>query len=141
MNPNRLTERAREALVAAQDLAQERNSGQVEPEHLLYALLGQADGVAPQMLRALGLDPAAVLQDVDQALQQLPKVYGGQLSLSQRLSKALARADEEAKSLHDDYISTEHLLLALAEQTDGPGGKLLARLGVTREKALSALTR
>jgi len=140
MNPNRLTERAREALVAAQDLAQERNSGQVEPEHLLYALLGQADGVAPQILRALGLDPTSVLSDLDQELERLPKVYGGQLSLSQRLSKALSRADEEAKTLHDDYISTEHLLLALAEQADSPAGRLLKRLGITREKALSALT-
>jgi len=140
MNPNRLTERAREALVSAQDIAQERNSGQVEPEHLLYALVGQADGVAPQILRALGLDPSSVLSAVDEGLERLPKVYGGQLNLSQRLSKVLSRADEEAKTLHDDYISTEHLLLALSEQSDSPAGKLLSRLGVTREKALSALT-
>ena len=140
MNPNRLTERAREALVSAQDLAQARNSGQVEPEHLLYALVSQDDGVAPQILRALAIDPSATLRDVEQALEQLPKVYGGQLALSQRLSRALARADEEAKNLHDDYVSTEHLLLAIAEQTDGPAGKLLARLAVTREKVLSALT-
>jgi ATP-dependent Clp protease ATP-binding subunit ClpB len=140
MNPNRLTERARDALIAAQELAQERNSSQVEPEHLLYALLEQADGVAPQIVRALGKDPAALLAEVNQEMDRLPRVYGSQLSLSQRLSATLAKADELTKQLHDDYISTEHLLLAIVDQGDSPAGRLLARNGITREKVLSALT-
>ena len=138
MNPNRLTERARDALIAAQELAQERNSSQVEPEHLLYALLDQADGVAPQIVRAMGKDPAALLTQVEQELDRLPKVYGSQLSLSQRLNRVLSAADEAAKTLHDDYISTEHMLLALCDQRDGAAGRLLERSGVTREQVLAA---
>jgi ATP-dependent Clp protease ATP-binding subunit ClpB len=140
MNPNRLTERARDALVAAQELAEQRNSSQVEPEHLLYALLDQADGVAPQIVRALGQDPTALAAELEQEMERLPKVYGGQLSLSQRLSRVLTAADAEAKQLHDDYISTEHLFLALVEQRDAPAGRLLARHGITREQVLAALT-
>jgi ATP-dependent Clp protease ATP-binding subunit ClpB len=140
MNPNRMTERARDALIAAQELAEQRNGSQVEPEHLLYALLDQSDGVPPQIARALGKDPTAMLAEVEQDLNRLPKVYGSQLSLSQRLSKALSAADAEAKRLHDDYISTEHLLLALSEQTDGPAGRLLVRNGLAHENVLSALT-
>jgi ATP-dependent Clp protease ATP-binding subunit ClpB len=140
MNPNRLTERARDALIAAQELAQERNSSQVEPEHLLYALLDQSDGVAPQIVRALGRDPSALLTETGRELDRLPRVYGGQLSLSQRLSATMSKADEQTKQLHDDYISTEHLLLAIAEQADSPAGRLLARNGITRENVLSALT-
>jgi len=72
MNPNRLTERARDALIAAQELAQERNSSQVEPEHLLYALFDQSDGVAPQIARALGRDAAALLSEIEQEIGRLP---------------------------------------------------------------------
>lgn len=140
MNPNRLTEKARDALIAAQDLAQTRNSSQVEPEHLLFALLDQADGVAPQIVRGLGKDPVALLTQVEQELDRLPNVYGGQLSLSQRLNRVMTSADSEAKTLHDDYISTEHLLLALCEQRDGAAGKLLERNGITHENVLTALT-
>jgi len=141
MNANRLTERAREALIAAQELGEQRNSSQVEPEHLLYALLDQADGVVPQIVRALGKNPTELLTDVDRELERLPKVYGGQLSLSQRLSRLFSAADGEAKRLKDDYISTEHLLLAMAEQGNSPAGQLLARTGITHEQVLSALTR
>jgi ATP-dependent Clp protease ATP-binding subunit ClpB len=140
MNPNRLTERARDALIAAQQLAQDRSNSQVEPEHLLFALLDQDDGVAPQIVRSLGKDPSALLTQLDQELERLPKVYGGQISLSQRLNRVMTAADEAAKQLHDDYISTEHLLLALSEQRDGPAGSLLAQNGITREQVLSALT-
>jgi ATP-dependent Clp protease ATP-binding subunit ClpB len=140
MNPNRLTERARDALIAAQQIAQDRSSSQVEPEHLLYALLDQDDGVAPQIVRALGKDPFGLLTQVEQELDRLPKVYGGQLALSQRLNRVLAAADESAKQLHDDYISTEHLLLALSEQRDGAAGRVLAENGITREQVLAALT-
>jgi ATP-dependent Clp protease ATP-binding subunit ClpB len=141
MNPNRLTERARDALIAAQELAQERSSSQVEPEHLLFALLDQAEGVPPQIVRALGKDPTALLSQVEQELDRLPKVYGGQLSLSQRLSRVLSAADGEAKTLHDDYVSTEHMLLALCDHREGPAGRLLERNAVTREQVLAALTK
>src|SRR5487761_1066126 len=141
MNPNRVTERAREARIAAQELAQEQNSSQVESEHLFCALLDQADGVVPQIVRALGKEPGAVREEAGRELERLPKVYGGQLTFSPRLNRILSAADENAKRLHDDYISTEHLLLALADQTVAPDSRILARNGISHEQVLSALTK
>src|SRR5579885_1365869 len=141
VNPNRLTERARDALIEAQSLAEAGNSSEVAPEHLLATLLDQEGGVVPELLRKLQLDPRAVRAAVQQELERRPKVYGGaQLSLSPALGRVLTAADAEAKQLKDDYISTEHLLLALVESRDTDAGKLLARLGLTKERVLQALT-
>ncbi len=141
VNPNRLTERARDALIEAQSLAEAGNSSEVTPEHLLATLLDQEGGVVPELLRKLQLDPRAVRATVQQELERRPKVYGGaQLSLSPALGRVLTAADGEAKQLKDDYISTEHLLLALVESRDTDAGKLLARLGLTKERVLQALT-
>jgi ATP-dependent Clp protease ATP-binding subunit ClpB len=141
VNPNRLTERARDALIEAQSLAEAGNSSEVTPEHLLATLLDQEGGVVPELLKKLQLDPRAVRAAVQQELERRPKVYGGaQLSLSSALGRVLTAADAEAKQLKDDYISTEHLLLALVEARDTDAGKLLARLGLNKERVLQALT-
>src|SRR5581483_8676308 len=144
VNPNRLTERARDALIEAQSLAEAGNSSEVTPEHLLATLLDQEGGVVPELVKKLQLDPRAVRAAVQQELERRPKVYGGaQLSLSPALGRVLTSADAEAKQLKDDYISTEHLLLALLDSSsarDTDAGKLLTRLGLTKERVLQALT-
>ena len=141
MNANRLTEKAREAVVEAQSLAEARNHNEVASEHLLATLLDQEGGVVPEVLRKLQLDPRRLRTDLDAELDRRPRVYGGtQVSLSQELSRIFAGADQEAKRLKDDFISTEHLLLALLDAGDSAAGKLLARNGLTRERVLQALT-
>src|SRR5439155_12168887 len=114
MDPNRLTEKARAALVAAQELADAQQHSQVEPEHLLVTLLEQEGGIVPELVRQLGADAAALAREARRDIGAMPKVHGAtQLYLSTRLSRVLSAADDEAKRLKDEYVSTEHLLLAL----------------------------
>src|SRR5512135_257909 len=112
MNLNKLTEKAQEAVLAAQDLAQNMNHNQVDVEHLLFALLDQQDGVVPQILTKLGADPTLAKQAVRGELDRMPKVYGQgqQLYLTQRMQHVFDVAQAEADRLKDEYISTEHLL-------------------------------
>src|SRR5690349_18747714 len=116
VNINRLTEKAREALIGAQELAEQENHNEVAPEHLLAALLQQDGGVVPELVRKLEIDPRRLLAELQQELERRPKVYGGaQVSLSHELARVMSAADSEAKQLKDDFISTEHLLLALVD--------------------------
>jgi ATP-dependent Clp protease ATP-binding subunit ClpB len=141
MDMNRLTEKAQEALVQAQGLAAEYNHGQIDGEHLLVALLRQSDGVVPQIVQGLGLQPATLVQQVQAELTRRPKVYGGtaQAGMSRELSRTLDRAEALAREMHDDYISTEHLLVALSEDGSGSVARLLQGVGVTRDAILRAL--
>ncbi|MGH2588909.1 MAG: ATP-dependent Clp protease ATP-binding subunit, partial [Dehalococcoidia bacterium] len=140
MNPNRMTEKAREAIFAAQELAESHNHQQVDAEHLLLALLDQEGGLTPELLRRMGVDPADLRARAVAGLERVPKVYGGgQLYMAQNLNRVLRTADDEAKRLKDEYISTEHLLLGLVE-SDGAAGRDLREAGVTKEKLLQALT-
>jgi len=141
LNMNRLTEKAQEAIVASQRLAEERRNTQLEPEHLLQALVGQEGGVVPAVLEKLGVQPAALLQQLEPALNGLAAAAGPvQVYLSARFKRALDSAQGEAERLKDDYLSTEHLLLALADdQEKGPAGQLLRGAGVTRDRVYQAL--
>src|SRR3954454_4484205 len=116
-NINRLTEKSQEALVTAQQLAESLNHSQVEPEHLLAALLRQPEGIVPQVLQCAGVQPQALLQAVQVELDRLPKVTGSssEVGMSSRLRQVLTRSYDEAQQFHDDYVSTEHLLLALLQ--------------------------
>ena len=115
---NRLTNRAQEAVLAAQQLAEKENHSQIEVEHLMYALLDQQDGVVPQILSKLGVAPSAVQAQLKAALDKLPKVYGaGKVYLSPRLDRLFSLAQEEAERLRDEYLSTEHFLLASTESS------------------------
>lgn len=135
MNINRLTERAQEATVAAQRLAEEQSHNQIEVEHLLYALLGQPEGLVCQILRRLQVDPEQAKQQVAGELARLPKVYGGQVYVSSRLKRVFDLAEQEASRLKDEFVSTEHLLLAIADEGDkGAGSRVLRSLGVTRSR-------
>jgi ATP-dependent Clp protease ATP-binding subunit ClpB len=139
MRIEQFTLKAQEALQAGQTLARRMGSPEVEPEHLGKALLTQEQGVAEALLRRIGADPGLVQSRVDEALEQLPKIQGGAgASLSQRLLRDLDKAEDEAKKLKDEYVSSEHLLLALA-QDKGAIGEALKSSGISRDRILTVL--
>src|SRR5258708_325576 len=141
MRLDKFTIKAQEAIQTAQSRAEKLAQREVRREHVLATLLDQPEGIIPPLLQKLGTDPRAVRAELQQALDRLPKVQGagGSLYLSSRLSKALDRAQEEAQRLKDDYVSTEHLLMALAAEGEGTAGRLLRTAGVTEERLLKAL--
>ena len=141
MTLNRLTEKAQEAVGAAQQAAEQAGHPQVEPEHVLAALVGQPGGIAPDVLRKLGLDPREVAVAVQAALGGMPRTQGGASPVaSPRLRQVLTAAQDEATQMKDEFVSTEHLLLAIAaEGGRAASSRLLQTRGVTRERLLEAL--
>ena len=141
LDPNKLTRKTQEAIGASQGLARERNHSQVTPEHLLAALVGQAEGVVLPVLERVGVAPKAVKDAVDAALAKQPQVYGATAQapqVSQDAYRLLEAADAERADLGDDYLSTEHVLLAMTKVAGGVGD-LLRNLGVTTDAVLDAL--
>ena len=137
---NKYTQKAQEAILASQTLATEYNHAQIEPEHLLLALLQQSDGVVPQVVDKLGVRPPLLIRELEALLVNRPKVYGGaQVGLSRAVSDIFIRAEREAGQMRDDYVSTEHLFLALSTDTRSPAGQLLARYNITHDAILRAL--
>src|ERR671935_2267955 len=142
MNLQKYTEKAQEAVLNARQIAEEANNSQIEPAHLLLALVEQPEGVVPQVLSRLGVDNGAVAQAMRAEIDKLPKVYGagGQVYLSGALNDVARRAESTAASIKDEYVSTEHLLLALADDADkSQAARTLRDMGVTRDKILSVL--
>jgi ATP-dependent Clp protease ATP-binding subunit ClpB len=136
---DKFTLKSQEAVQAAQDIAGKHHHQQMEPEHLLLALLDQQEGVVVPILKKLGADPGRVKGDIEEALSRLPKVEGlVQTYLSPRLNKLFERADQEAERLKDEYISTEHLLIAAADG-EGVVREVLARHGVTKDRIFTVL--
>ena len=136
---DKFTLKASEAVQTAQESAGRRHHQQIEVEHLLQALLEQTDGVVLPLLKKIGTDPKAIKEEVEQALNTLPKVEGLiQTYLSPRLGKLFDRAEKEAERLKDEYISTEHLLIAAADG-DGAAREILGRHGVTRDTIFAVL--
>jgi ATP-dependent Clp protease ATP-binding subunit ClpB len=142
MDLNNLTQKAQEAVVGAQSLAGEYSHGQIEPSHLLLGLLRQSDGIVPQIIQKLGANPADIALAVEGELARKPKVYGAtaQLGLSRELSRALEQAGKAAGRMRDEYVSTEHLLLALAGAEGGEASRFLSAKGITEDAILRALT-
>ncbi len=143
MDPNRFTEKVREALAASQSKAVRYSHQQVDVEHLLAALLEQEGGLAPSILARADVPLANLAREVDRELDRMPKVSGPtgspeQIYVTARLNKLLTQAEDEAKRLKDDYLSVEHLLLAMLDDT-GAVGRLLKRFGLTRERLMAAL--
>jgi ATP-dependent Clp protease ATP-binding subunit ClpB len=138
MRPDRFTVKAQEALAAAQAEARRRDHQAVDVEHLVLALLAQEDGVARPLLEKIGADPGQVASRVEDELRGVPRVQGGEQHLAQRLAKALDRAEAEAKRLKDDYVSSEHLLIAAAEEKGG-AGEALKGAGATADRIRGAL--
>src|SRR6266446_8357328 len=137
--PDRLTEKTQEAIQQAQTLAQEAQHQEITPEHLLLALLQQQDGTVPPILQQVGVDPARVASDVKAQLDRLPKVYGAETYLGSRLRRLLDAASTDMERLKDEYLSTEHLLLAVVDEANSDGGKILQRVAAPREKDLEPL--
>ncbi|HEV3054726.1 MAG TPA: ATP-dependent chaperone ClpB [Solirubrobacteraceae bacterium] len=142
MQPDKFTIKTREAIEAAQQLADERHNPQVTPEHLLAVLLEQEGGVVAPVLRKLGADPAAVRQKLTPALDALPKLTTGATAEpaggSSELIQILRAAEQEMRSLKDEYVSTEHLVLALSNHP-GPAGDALRSAGASHDELLQAL--
>jgi ATP-dependent Clp protease ATP-binding subunit ClpB len=146
MDMNRLTQKSQEAMQAAQAIALRYGHTEVDGEHLLLALLDQSEGLVPRLLRQFDVDVDALRAAVDSDLQRRPKVTGpgaapGQVFVTQRLARILDAAERDAKRLKDEYVSVEHLLIALADEgTSSAAGRRLKEFGVTREAFLAALT-
>ncbi|MDR2476644.1 MAG: AAA family ATPase, partial [Treponema sp.] len=140
MNYEKLTIKAQEALEAASVIAQKEDHSQVETAHLLLALLRQEDGIVPPIVERIGGDTARIAAGVESLVQQTPKMYGeaAQLTFSSALSKTLAKAEAEAAALKDEYVSAEHLLIAIAAG-EGKAAELLKKAGVTKNAILGAL--
>jgi ATP-dependent Clp protease ATP-binding subunit ClpB len=141
MNLNKFTEKAQEAVMTAQNLASEGTHAEITPEHLLVALVEQENGIVPSLLRKMTLDPRNVATEARKLLDSLPKAYGADVRLSPRMNLIVQSAQAEATRLQDEYVSTEHLLLALASEAGrSPAAQLLKRFGVTKDTLYQALT-
>ena len=138
MRPDRFTVKAQEVLTGAQTEARRRDHQSVDVEHLVLALLDQPEGLAGPLLEKIGAPPGRVRARIEDELRTRPRVEGGEQHLAQRLAKLLDRAEDEAKRLKDDYVSTEHLLLAAAGEK-GPVGEALRTAGATAERIKGAL--
>jgi ATP-dependent Clp protease ATP-binding subunit ClpB len=141
LDPNKLTRKTGEALQAAQSLARERNHSQVAPEHVLAALVSQPESVVLPVLERIGVSSRTLRDRVDDALSQMPQVYGQtaqEAQLSPEAYRVLEAADAERSALTDDYLSTEHVLLAMSELAGGVGD-LLRSFGVSHDALLAAL--
>ena len=141
LDPNRFTRKTAEALGAAQAAARESGHTEVSTEHVLRALIAAPEGIVPGVLERIGVSPAGLVARIDEALAQRPRVTGTtvrEASLASDAYRVLEAADKERVSLDDEYLSTEHLLLAMTEVTGGVGD-LLRGFGVTRDAVLDAL--
>jgi len=138
MQLDRYTQKAQEAIAAAQGAAQGMNSPVLDAEHLLHALIEPDDGVPAETLRRMGVDLPALRDELAGILGRRARIQGGSLSLDPRAKRVLELAEQEARRLGDEYVSTEHLLLAIVE-VGGEGRELLERHGATRESILTAL--
>src|SRR5262245_45006463 len=127
-DPNRWTLKVQEAFASAVDAAKQASNPDVTPDHLLLALLGQSEGIVLPMLQRLGKEPLPLRNQLNEELAKLPRAYGSEARLSRALNQVLDDADAARTELHDEYLSTEHLLLALAD-----------RLDVSREDVLAAM--
>jgi ATP-dependent Clp protease ATP-binding subunit ClpB len=138
MRFDKFTVKAQEALQAAQALARRRDHQSVEVEHIGLALLEQQDGIVVPILQKVGAEPKLVASRFEEDLKKLPQVHGGEAYLAQRTLKMLDKAEDEAKALKDEYVSTEHLLLAMTADKKG-AGEALKSSGVTRDRVLAVL--
>ncbi|MDI9959743.1 MULTISPECIES: ATP-dependent chaperone ClpB [unclassified Rhodococcus (in: high G+C Gram-positive bacteria)] len=147
MDTGSLTEKSREALQEAQNVATRMGHTEVDGEHLLLALVDQQEGLVPRLLEQAGANVDALRSDLERELSRRPKVSGpgatpGQVTITQRLAKLLDAAEREAKRLKDSYVSVEHLVMALSEEgSASAAGRVLASHGVTRDAFLTALTK
>ncbi len=140
MDPNKFTEKLQEAVFESHRLAQESSHSQIDPEHLLLALLRQEGGVVPQVIQKLGPNPRQIVSALEGELSRKPRVHGdvSRIPMSNETSAVLTQAEKEAKAMRDDYISTEHVLLGLLG-TGSNAARMLQTYGLTKDAVLRAL--
>jgi len=139
MRLDKFTLRGQEAIQAGIELAERNQNQQVEPEHLLCAMLDQPEGIVRPLLGKLGANIQVIKNDCEAAVARFPRVQGGQQYFSSRLSQVFTAAQKQADAMHDEYISTEHLLLAIADEKTGESGKILRQHGVNRDDLLKVI--
>ena len=139
MRLDKFTLRGQEAIQAGIELAERNQNQQVEPEHILSAMLEQPEGIVRPLLGKLGANVQVVVNDCQAAVARFPRVQGGQQYFGSRLSQIFTAAQKQAEQMQDEYISTEHLLLAIADEKEGQAGKILRQHGVNRDDLLKAI--
>ena len=145
MNPNKYTKKSLEAVQSAQDISVSYQNNCVEQEHLLYALLTQDGSLASQILTKMNIDANAVQQAALHFIEGMPRVSGsgreaGKIYVSPDLDKAFTEAESQAERMKDEYVSVEHLLLALAEKPSSGVAGIFRSFGVTKDKLLKAIS-
>ena len=140
MNINKFTQKSLQAVQDCEKTAMEYGNQEIEQEHLLYALLTQDDSLILKMMEKMGLDKNLIVDRVEQAIAKRPKVQGGQPYVGQYLNKALISAEDEMKQMGDEYVSVEHLFLALLKHPSREIKQLFRELGISREGFLQALS-
>src|SRR5437764_3752280 len=139
MRLDKCTLRGQEAIQAVIELAERNQNQQVETEHILCALLDQPESIVRPLLGKLGANVQVIKNDCEAAVARFPRVQGGQQYFSPRLSQIFQAAQKRAEKMQDEFISTEHLLLAIAEEKDGAAGKLLRQHGVNPDDLQKAI--
>lgn len=140
MRFDRFTIRGQEAVQEAISMAEKGQNQQVEPEHILAVMLEQKEGVVRPILGKIGANAAPILGEVQAAIEKFPKVSGGQQYFSSRTNTLFQNAHKEAEKMEDEYVSTEHLLLAIADEKDGDSGRILRGNGITHEDLEKVIT-
>lgn len=144
MNPNKFTQKSLEAIQSAQDVSLSYQNNCVEPMHLLYALLSDEGGLIPQVITKMGIDAEGFKAAALKYIEGMPRVTGsgreaGKIYISPELDKVFAEAEAQAERMKDEYVSVEHLLLALVEKSDSGVQSMLKSFGVEKKKLLSVL--
>ena len=142
MQLDKFTLKSQEALQEAKAIAERNSHQQLDVEHLLLALLGQKEGIVIPILQKLGANPSLIASQLEEELKRIPKVTGGgvgQVYLSSRVNEILTAAWKEAERLMDEYLSTEHLLIAICDEKRGASYQILQKNGVTKDAILNAL--
>jgi len=141
MNIERFTEKAQEAIASAQGIATRFQHNEIDAEHMLMALVEQSDGLVPELLKKIGADPAVIREQIQVSLGDRPRVTGGdgQIYTSARARQVLAEAENQARRFKDEYVSTEHLFLAILGLKDGDCARVFKAFGVDSAKVLAAL--
>ena len=141
MNMEKLTQKSRQALASAQQLAAQRHHQEISGKHLMAVLIKQEDGITPRLLEQAGISLATMEQKLNQLLDKVPAVHGyeSQIYMSSALARVLAKAEVEAADLKDDYISVEHIILGLIAEGENDLKALFAQVGLSREVLLGSL--
>ncbi|MFH1653260.1 MAG: Clp protease N-terminal domain-containing protein, partial [Pseudomonadota bacterium] len=140
MRLDKLTIKAQEAFQAAQDLAGAKNQQEIQPEHLLLAMLEQEGGVVPALFQKIGIDTSIIRERLENSLHNLPQVSGSEgVYISNSLKKIMDNAFKEATDLHDEYVSNEHILLAMVEEKKCKASEILRGNGLSKDLLLKAL--